>query len=203
MKLTNRFNKLVAAAILTGCAYAPQTFADTDSVVGMPWYFGVGITASDLSFNDKNLSTMYSGNADSTFSHSGNAFKLFGGYQFDPLLSMEFGYTSFGEIVMTNDEAKRNLFDVDGAYVSAIATQPISKNVDVLAKGGMFFWSLNDSDDNSIEDGQGLTYGAGLNINFYGNKERSLLIEWEHYSFSGVALKEADSIGASLKFKFR
>ena len=202
MRQRKKIGNHVLATVLMLGSYAPQIFASPVSEDDLGWYFGVGVTTSNVSFNETNLSSMYSDNPDSTFDHSGNAFKLSMGYQFDPLLGIEFGYTSFGEIVMSNGQAKSNIFDVDGVYVSATATRPLSKNIDVLAKGGMFFWSLNDDDMNSIEDGQGLTYGAGLDINLYGGKERTLLIEWEHYSFSDVALKEADTIGASIKFNF-
>jgi len=53
-----------------------------------------------------------------------------------------------------------------------------------------------------IESGQGLTYSVGVNVDLYGGDERTLSIEWERYNFSGVALKEADSVSASIKFKF-
>ena len=94
------------------------------------------------------------------------------------------------------------MFKADVVYVDAVMTQPIFKSIAVQARLGMSFWSLGNSDENEIESGQGLTYGAGLNIDIYGSKERTLLIGWERYNFSGVALKEADLISASIKFRF-
>ena len=187
---------------LVACAYMPQAFAESGYERESRMYFGFGVTASDLAFNEANLSLNYSGGSLSSFDHTGNAFKLFGGYQFDPLLGVEMGITSFGEIVMDSASGQSNLFMADSAYVAATATQPITKNISAIAKLGMSFWELNDNNENTIESGQGLIYGAGIDFNLYGNNDRSLLIEWDHYNFSGVALKEANQIGASLVFRF-
>ena len=202
MKVHHLKTKLLFIIALLCFAQLPQAFAETSFEREGRWYVGVGITVPNLTLNETNLSSMYSGNATSTFDHSGNAFKLFGGYQIDPMLGIEVGITSFGEIVMDTDQTKSNLFMPETLYVVATATQPISKNIDVIGKLGMSFWSLYDNNDNTIESGQGLVYGVGLDINLYGSKKRSLLIEWEHYNFSGVALKEANTIGANIIFRF-
>jgi len=193
---------LLMALVFFVCGYVPPVFAESGPDIEKRWYAGVGVGATDLTFNETNLSAMYSGGSDSSFRQGGNTFKLFAGYQFDPLLGVELGVTRFGEIVMDSIPVQRNLFTVDAVYVDAVVTRPVFKNIDVQAKLGMSFWSLTDDDENDIESGQGLTYGAGLNIDIYGSKERTLLIEWERYNFSGVALKEADVISASIKFRF-
>ena len=202
MNTHSKKTKFLTAIALLACVQMPQAFAESGYERENRMYFGFGVTASDLAFNETNLSLQYSGGSLSSFDHTGNAFKLFGGYQFDPLLGVEIGITSFGEIVMNSSSGQRNLFMADSAYVAATATQPITKNISAIAKLGMSFWELNDNDENTIESGQGLIYGAGLDFNLYGNNDRSLLIEWEHYNFSGVALKEASQIGASLVFRF-
>ncbi|NOX91591.1 MAG: outer membrane beta-barrel protein [Gammaproteobacteria bacterium] len=194
--------KCLLAVVFLVCGHVSQVFAEPDFTLETHWYAGFGVSASDLTFNEANLSTMYAGGADASFRQGGNTFKLFAGYQFDPLLGVELGVTSFGEMVMDASPGQRNLFTADAVYINAVATQSVIKNIDVLAKLGMSFWSLRDNDENEIESGQGLTYGVGIDINLRGNKERTLLIEWERYNFSGVALKEADSIGASVKFRF-
>lgn len=203
MKQQNPFAKTIFALVLLVSAYSSEELLAASTYnKGLGMYYGVGFTSTNLSFNDSNLSSMYSSNSNSSFEHSGNAFKLTMGYQFDPLVGMEFGYTSFGEIVMTDDQAKRNIFDSDGFYVSTTARQRFTRNIEGVAKLGMFFWSLYDDNDKSIEDGQDLTYSVGLEFDLYRGKERTLLIEWERYSFSGVALEEANSIAATLKFNF-
>jgi len=155
-----------------------------------------------VAFNEANLSAVYSNGSDASFRQGGDTFKLFAGYQFDPLLGIELGVTSFGEIVMDTDLSQRNVFTANALYLNAVITQPVLKNIDLQAKFGMSFWSLMDNDDSEIESGQGLTYGVGMNIDLYGSDERTLLIEWERYNFSGVALQEADLMSASIKFKF-
>lgn len=202
MKQQHPFAKTVLALLLLVSTYSSELLADSAYNKGLGMYYGVGFTSTNLSFNDNNLSSMYSNNSNSSFEHSDNAFKLTMGYQFDPLVGMEFGYTSFGEIVMTDDQSKRNIFDSDGFYVSTTARQRFTPNIEGVAKLGMFFWALYDDNDKSIEDGQDLTYSVGLEFDLYRGKERTLLIEWERYSFSGVALEEADSIAATLKFNF-
>ncbi|MCF6257615.1 MAG: outer membrane beta-barrel protein [Gammaproteobacteria bacterium] len=192
---------LVAMVFLVG-GYVSPVFAAPSFGDEKRWYAGVGVSASDLTFNEANLSAMYSDGSDASFRQGGDTFKLFAGYQFDPLLGIELGVTSFGEIVMDTDLSQRNVFTANALYLNAVITQPVLKNIDLQAKFGMSFWSLMDNDDNEIESGQGLTYGVGMNIDLYGSDERTLLIEWERYNFSGVALQEADSMSASIKFRF-
>jgi hypothetical protein len=202
-KATNSIGKALGALLLLTCACTHQAFAGSGGEEHGHWYFGVGLASTDLQTNEKNMSATYGDGSYASFDHSGTAFKLFAGYQVDPFLGLEAGVTSFGEIVMTDSQAKRNLFNTSGVYIAATATRPVSKNINAQAKLGMFFWSLDDKNAKTLEDGQGLTYGAGLDINLYGGKERTLLVEWEHHSFSGVALEEANSIGVSLKFAMK
>lgn len=191
------------AAITLAIALSTQVAAATDSEFkGDRFYLGVGLTSTNLDISSQNLSQRYSGNTLSTFDHNKNAFKLFTGYRLDPFLALELGYTSFGEVIMTNNQNRQNIFQIDGGYMSAVGTQTLTNNIDAFVKGGMFFWSLYDANDNEIEGGQGLLYGAGLDINLYGDKKRSLQLEWERHHFSGVAISKADTIGVSLKFKF-
>lgn len=202
MHKTNTRRILLLPAILISLMIASQVHATEVEEYIPSGYAGFGLTTTDLTLNNENLSQRYSDNGNSTFNQNGNAFKAFLGFQLDPLLGIELGYTSFGELVMSGNGEKSNLFTSDGLYLSTTATKPITKNVTAMAKAGMFFWTLYDNADDSIEDGQGITYGAGLDLNLYGGKERTLLIEWEHYSFSDVALKDGDTIGASIKFNF-
>ncbi len=192
----------IAAAALLVCGYAAPLSAASDADEFNRWYAGVGVGASDVALNEPNLSTTYAGAPGASFRQGGNTFRMFGGYRFDPLLKMELGITSFGEVVMDATAGQRNLFTSDSGYLSALISRPISKNIDIQARLGMSFWTLYDKDDNTIESGQGLLYGAGLDINLYGEKARTLLLEWEHYNFSGVALEEADAFNASIKFSF-
>lgn len=201
----NRYTITLKFLILTtllSCAPVSQTLAESGPEQKSYWYGGFGLTASDLSINEANLSNTYAGNSNSSFETGGNAFKLFAGYQVDPLLGVETGIITFGEIVMDTDQNKRNLFSAETLYIAATASLPVSNNIEAKAKIGMSFWDLYDNNNNSIETGQGLNYGAGLDFNLYGKKERSLLIEWEHHNFSGVALKESDSVGVSIIFRF-
>jgi len=202
MRHTNIQHILLLPTLLLSLFVAPQVYATTGDEFESTGYIGVGLTSTDLALNDENLSQTYAGNDTSTFNQNGNAFKLFLGYQYDPLLGLEFGYTSFGEMVMSGNSAKSNLFNTDGIYFSTTATKAITKNVTATAKAGMFFWTLYDNAYDPLEEGQGITYGAGLDLNLYGGKERTLLIEWEHYSFSDVSLKDGDTIGASIKFNY-
>jgi len=192
---------LLAAVFLVG-GYIPQVFAAPASDIEKRWFAGIGVSATKLTFNEANLSAMYTGGSGASFRQGGDTFKLFAGYQFDPLLGVEVGVASFGEIVMESNANQRNVFTANAAYVDAVVTLPLMKNIDFQSKLGMSFWSLVDNNEKEIESGQGLTYGVGVNIDLYGGDTRTLLIEWERYTFSGVALTEADSINASIKFKF-
>ncbi len=192
---------LLVAVFLVG-GYVPQVFAAPGSDTEKRWYAGVGVSATNLTFNEANLSVAYSGGTEASFRQAGNTFKLFAGHQFDPILGVELGVISFGEIVMDVNSRQSNVFTANAVYIDAVVAQPMFKNIDFQARLGTSFWSLMDNDDNEIESGQGLTYGVGVNIDLYGGDERTLLIEWERYNFSGVALKEADSVSANIKFKF-
>jgi len=202
MHRTKKQRILLLATILLSLFIVPHIHAAADDEFIPTGYFGVGLTSTDLTLNDENLSQTYAGNDSSTFKQNGNAFKLFLGYQYDPFLGLEVGYTSFGEMVMSGNGAKSNLFNTDGIYFSTTVTKPITKNITATAKAGMFFWTLFDNADDPLEVGQGMTYGAGLDLNLYGGKERTLLVEWEHYAFSDVSLKDGDTIGVNLKFNY-
>ena len=202
MQYTNIQRILLLPIIILSLFIAPQVHATTDDAFIPTGYFGIGLTSTDLRLNDENLSKTYAGNDSSTFNQNGNAFKMFIGYQYDPLLGLEVGYTSFGEMVMSDSGTKNNLFNTDGIYFSTTATKSITENITVMAKAGMFFWTLFDNADDPLEEGQGITYGAGLDLNLYGGKERTLLVEWEHYAFSDVSLKDGDTVGVSLKFNY-
>lgn len=192
---------LLVAVFLAGGSMS-QVFAAPGFDTEKRWYIGVGVSETDLTFNKTNLSAAYSGGSDASFRQGGSTFKLFAGHQFDPFLGVELGVISFGEIIMDVNSRQRNVFTAEAVYIDAVITQPMFKNIDFQAKLGTSFWSLTDNNDNEIESGQGLTYSVGVNVDLYGGDERTLSIEWERYNFSGVALKEADSVSASIKFKF-
>ena len=56
--------------------------------------------------------------------------------------------------------------------------------------------------EETLESGQGLLYGAGFDVNIYSSKERIMRIEWEHHEFDQITLNSADTISVSAIFNF-
>ena len=134
------------------------------------------------------------------------AWKIFGGYQFNRNLGVEFGYTNLGK-ASAGDAVSTTTFKTKGFEVLAVGTFPINQQFEVYGKAGLFRWNLdaNDTVFGSLsESGTDLTFGLGVKYNF--TKTVGARLEWQRYNDIGnentTGTSDSDFIGVGLVFKF-
>src|SRR3982751_4206469 len=123
--------KLAAALAALSAATAPAAFADENA----GWYFGGGIGQFNAQIDDVD-------EVDDTINGWDNddtAYKLFGGYRLNKVLSFELDYINLGEpsgdiVPGFNVDAA-----VDGFAPYVIATLPLGNFFEVYGRLGYFF----------------------------------------------------------------
>jgi opacity protein-like surface antigen len=190
------------------------------------FYLGasVGQASYDLSKDDIGFS---GGN----LNNSDTAFRLIGGYHINEYFSVEGGYASLGEMTFKYREATSwggpgedmtIAFDlgveVSGLVVNALAQYPLSQEISIFAKVGVFSWEADsyfnenheyfgdrvddwnvafpDSDEADSESGTDIFYGVGLSYSFDNIVIRA---EYELFESDGDEI-DVLSIGAVYQF---
>ena len=114
--------------------------------------------------------------------HDGTAYRLFGGYQYNPYFSVEFGYAKLSDLVVEGaGEAKPKAGDI-----SAIASWPVAERLSILGRLGVYRsqLELHFEDGGSVsEHNSAWTYGLGVNILF--GRHLRVRAEWQHYKAVG------------------
>ena len=178
-----------------------QSTAFATNLINDRLYLGIGLVQSDLSVNKNNVNANFTNN-NSSLNNNGFGLEVLAGYKIDEFLAFEIGYTDIGDINSTENTVSLNLFSVDSLYINAKFNHNLSNNIDAFAKLGVSMWEVYKDYDSTLESGEGLLYGAGLDINIYNNKDRVLRLEWEHHEFDNITLNDADTISASVIFHF-
>ncbi len=125
--------------------------------------------------------------------------KIYGGYQFSPVLGVEAGYTGAGEFSATayspNDPTHVGLnAAVDIFSATATVAWPLLEGFSVFGKIGMTLWDVDISkslEGNTIfysdegqllddDDGIGVTFGIGAR--YFATKNIGVRLEWDWYS---------------------
>ncbi|WP_299200765.1 porin family protein [uncultured Amphritea sp.] len=129
---------------------------------------------------------------------SDQGFKVFGGYRYNKNIAVEAFYADLGDLELWNGSIGINSA-VDGYGLSAVGLFPVSEQVDLFAKVGMFHWS-NDLSSNvgysSGDDGTDITYGIGAAYNM---ETVSIRAEMERFDIGGT---DVDMISAGLSINF-
>jgi opacity protein-like surface antigen len=134
----DRVATLTIALILWGLTatsslYAQENRADT-------WYVGLGLGTS---FYSKDESTR----ACETFAltceldEEDFSIKLMGGYQFNPYISLEFGFSDWGEVDVKQAATSADVvaFNANGIYAAAMPELPLGEHFSIFAELGMAF----------------------------------------------------------------
>lgn len=185
---------LIAAVMLTS--------STTVSAQDMSYYFGVGLNQSNLVTNQLNMAHAYSTSTESTFEPTGFGLGLTAGINVDEHLAFEITYSDLGSIALNNGSIKEKAFNVDLLNINAKISHPINENFSAFGKLGISLWDTYDDDLNTLESGNGFLYGAGVDINLYGNHDRILRVEWLHNEFENIIFESADTISISAIFNF-
>ena len=131
------------------------------------------------------------------------AYRFFGGIQFGDIFGVEAGYLNFGDFTESVDLGgllSRTDISGDGWTLGATLALPLSQNLSVFGKGGVFFWDADISVDGFSIDTPGDDnpyYGAGLKLDL--GDSFSLTGDWTVYEFDVL---EIDVISLGFNYRF-
>ncbi|MCP4702249.1 MAG: outer membrane beta-barrel protein [Gammaproteobacteria bacterium] len=168
------------------------------------WYLGVGAGLSkadlDTDFDIEDVQGDVGTVAQNVINRvdiddEDTGWKLFGGYQFNKLLAVEFAYVDLGEpssnVVISEPVTVTLGTEADsiGISLSAIGTLALSNSLSALGKAGIYRWDTNVkalsgslgslSTVSEDDSGTDLVYGVGLKYEFTGHL--GVRVEWERY----------------------
>lgn len=157
-------------------------------------YVGIGLGQSTVDICD-DLKSLGATSCDD----EDNAWKLFGGYAFNPNFAIEAGWADFGEVNASDGFIDLNFqstaFTVDGKV-----TAPLTEIFSVFAKMGVAFWKVEldvPGVGSADDDGQDFRFGFGGEIDF--TPQFAVRAEWERNDFDGT---DVDLLSASAILKF-
>lgn len=180
----NTARLLTAAAAVTLIALPLGSFAQTQSRTMIPGGSGPYVGAGG-SWNQVD---------EGALDDDAAGFKLYGGWQFNPVLGAELSYAWFDEF-----ESGGVDLDAEGFGLAATAGYPITPMITPYAKVGRF-WSDTDSSlgDRSLKiDNHDLFYGVGVKVPF--NDTFAMRVEAERYELSQSDL-DSLSVNAEMNF---
>lgn len=124
--------------------------------------------------------------------------KLFGGYRFNQNFALEGFYADLGDAEVSNGTVNIKAA-TDGYGVSAVGLFPVTEQIDLFAKVGMFHWSIDATTNVNVslgDDGTDATYGIGAAYNL---DKVSLRAELERFDIGGDNI---DMISAGVQVNF-
>jgi OOP family OmpA-OmpF porin len=138
---------------------------------------------------------------------SGNAFRVFAGYQINRNLAAEVGYTDLGKFSRRN--ATSSFDDKITAWEgAALIAYPVADRVAIYGKLGGYYAKVREDDQiggNQIsKNNGGFTFGAGLQVDL--TRNFTLRGDWQRYLNVGgsqVPKTDIDAFTFGVLFKFR
>lgn len=163
--------KIIPLALL-----AVSTVANADSYLGM----GFGQSSADIVPLELGAGVV------STVTDTDTAIKLFGGFEFSNSLSMEVGYTHFGEMSVdyTGTFDAYETAETSTTYVAVVGSIPVGDAVSLFGKVGISSWYMDYSYSDSgmfidaSASGVDPMFGVGLQLNA---ANLSVRAEFERY----------------------
>ena len=130
-------------------------------------------------------------------------YRVFGGYQFHPIVGVEVGYAHLGE-TSASVAGLRATTKAAGLTVQAVASWPVFNRVSVFGKLGVILGeSRIDGALGSRED-RGLELATGIGARYAITNTIDVSAEWDRYRFKVVERGRGDvdmiSIGVRVKF---
>lgn len=163
------------------------------------WYGGLGLGSTNFSVNKISVPSL---TAESSVNSNSYNLNVFAGYQFDSLLGIELDYLGGGSVTATSQGQTMKLFNVELTTISATMGVPLNDSVRLYAKLGGTSWKFSSQQGVDSNDGFGPSVGLGADINLYGNSDRKLRIEYNHYQLDKVFVKSASSLSINAIFYF-
>ena len=140
------------------------------------------------------------------------AFKLFGGYQFNPNFALEAAFVDLGDVTYSGfftgpppvtGPVTGGRIQNSGLNLSAVGVVPLGQRFVLFGKVGMFLWYSEARDVTggfltySEEDGADLSFGLGASVAL--GQRVSLRAEWERFDMSNV---DVDLVTVGFAFRF-
>jgi hypothetical protein len=137
------------------------------------------------------------------------AWKLFGGYRFNPHIAVELAYIDFGgpsDEFSADGSSGDYTVELNGLAPTLIGTVPLGP-VDLFAKVGYYFYDVEidaDFDDlgddvfNSDDSGEDLLYGFGVGMTFFERLNAKL----EYEKIDADRIDDADALWFSGAWRF-
>lgn len=132
-----------------------------------------------------------------------NAYRFLGGIQFSNSFGIEAGYLNFDDFSETVDIGgllSRTDISGDGWTLGGTLSLPLSENLSIFGKGGVFFWDADISVDGFSIDTPGDDnpyYGGGVKLDL--GENFSLTGDWTVYEFDVL---ETDVISLGFNYRF-
>ena len=124
-----------------------------------------------------------------------NAWRLFGGLQLGDILALEAGYLDFGDF---STSAAR--VSGDGWTLGANLGLPLSDNLSLYGRGGVFFWDADVAINGFSIDTPGDEnpyFGGGMKVDV--SHQLSVTGDWTRYNLDDL---DTDVISIGLQYRF-
>ena len=166
--------KWITAAVTAVALIPPSAMADPET------YIGAGYGAYQFEEN--------------SIDQSDSFWKGYIGTMFNSAIGMELSFVDFSR---ATDQG--STFDADGYGAALVLAFPMTENLALYAKGGLYFWDAESrfAGISASDDGDDPFYGAGLKFKL--NEALDLRVEYERYEISNIDL---DAASAALQFSF-
>jgi OOP family OmpA-OmpF porin len=195
--MTTRF--LLQVVVAASCLLSAHAFAQP--------YIGFSAGQSDV---DESMVIPGLLDPGGTVDGKDGAFKLFGGYQFNPNFALEAALVDLGDVSYSGfftgtpgGPVSGGRIQNSGLNLSAVGVVPLGQRLVLFGKVGMFLWYSEASDVTggfafySEEDGADLSIGLGASVAI--GQRVSLRAEWERFDLSNVGV---DLVTVGFTFRF-
>lgn len=133
--------------------------------------------------------------------------KVFVGMQFNRNLGLEFAVVDLGELTYSGtfngSPVSNGKVEASGFNVAAVGTIPLSPQLSVFGKAGLFSWEADATDTTSgvpfsgTEDGTDISLGVGLEFDF--TNVVGARMEWERFDVDNA---DASLLSVGVVFKW-
>jgi OOP family OmpA-OmpF porin len=191
--------KLVLA-LLAGAAAWTSAQAQTTQTMQLPrGYIGLGGATVDHDYRISGFTSVDRGGWDTSF-------KVFGGYEVDPIWGAEVGYTDFSKSdfhYVQNGAPGSGNSDGYGVYIAGKGRYPLNDQFEAYGKLGIAYSHRSVSTTTAVkfdDHDTGIYAGVGVQWNVY--PQWSLLAEYERYGKSKDIGAKADVFSFGARYSF-
>ncbi len=193
--------KLATAMTVIGAAAIARAAFAQEQTETKGFYLGAGVGQFNAGIDDVNQID----NAVSKWKADDTAYKIFGGYRFNPFLGVELDYLNLGKPSGNVVPGFNVDSAVDGWAPYVVGTVPLGRYFEVFGRLGYYFYdattAVTDTLDNRVafkEDSSSLAWGGGIGANI--GEKFNLRFEYERYDLRG--LDDSDALWLTAGWRF-